>query len=107
MEIIITWEIALFIVIVYFATRYLYDAFMKMATGCRDPFNPLYSYRDYPVWKKGYNRGVSALSKEVNRIVADSSAENLRILQEMESELNKMSRAIDQYEDTLAKKPTI
>ncbi|MEN5057147.1 hypothetical protein [Sphingobacterium kitahiroshimense] len=103
MEIIISWEIALVIVMAYFVTKYLYDVFMKMATGCQDPFNPLFSYRDYPTWKKGYNRGVSTLSKAVNKIIADSCAENIRILQEMESDLNKISQAIDEYENKLTK----
>lgn len=103
MEIIISWETTLFIVIAYFVIRYLYDVFMKMATGCRDPFNPLFSYRDYPTWKKGYNRGVSTLSKTINKIIADSCAENIRILQEMESDLNKMSQTINQYENKLTK----
>ncbi len=107
MEIIITWQVALFAIIVYFITRYLYDVFMKMATGCRNPFNPLYTYRDYPIWAKAYNRGVDALSKAVNKVVADSKIETDRLLQEMDVEMKKILQIIDQYEAEQAKKPKL
>ncbi|MGJ1261101.1 hypothetical protein [Sphingobacterium spiritivorum] len=78
MEIIITWQTALFILAVYFATKYLYDTLLKIAAGCHDPFNPFYSYRDYPTWAKGYNRGRSEMLKAVMKIIAEVEAKQVR-----------------------------
>lgn len=59
---------------------------MKMATGCRDPFNPLYSYRDYPVWKRGYNRGRSEIIKAVKKIIDDLQVKSGQIVKNLESQ---------------------
>jgi len=80
MEIIITWQMALFILAVYFATRYLYDTLLKIVAGCHNPFNPMYCYRDYPTWAKGYNRGRSEMLKAVKKIIAEVTAEQVRIM---------------------------
>jgi len=93
MEISITWEVALFLIIAYFTTRYLYETFMKMATGCRDPFNPLYSYKDYPVWKKGYNRGRVELAKEMRKMIAKLQTKHERLVKYLESRENLSSSA--------------
>lgn len=48
-------------------------------TGCQDPFNPLYSYRDYPTWRKGYNRGRRDIIKTVRKMLADANKEILEM----------------------------
>lgn len=82
MQIIISWQMIVFIFAFYFITKYLYDSFRKLMAGCRDPFNPLYGYRDYPIWAKGYNRGRSDLLKSVKKIMADFQAGNKEIIKE-------------------------
>lgn len=72
---------ALFIIALYFAAKYVYDTLLKIAAGCHDPFNPLYCYRDYPTWAKGYNSGRSHVLKVVKKILAEFEAENARILE--------------------------
>jgi hypothetical protein len=76
---------ALFIIAVYFAAKYLYNTLLKMAAGCRDPFNPLYSYRDYPAWEKGYRRGRRDVLKVVDREIALVIAELDRIAEKYQS----------------------
>ena len=75
MHIIITWEIALLIIVAYFVTKYLFDTFLKLVAGCRDPFNPLYGYHDYPAWTKGYNRGRQQILKIVRNMLTEANAE--------------------------------
>lgn len=82
MQIIISGQMIIFIFAFYFITKYLYDSLKKLMAGCHDPFNPLYSYRDYPIWAKGYNRGRGDLLKSVRKIMADFQAGNKEILKE-------------------------
>lgn len=82
MQIIISWQMIVFIFAFYFITKYLYDSAKKLMAGCQNPFNPLYSYRDYPIWAKGYHRGRNDLFKSVKKIMADFQAGNKEILKE-------------------------
>lgn len=81
MEIIITWDVALFLIALYFATKYLYQTLFKIVTGCQDPFNPLYSYKDYPTWEKGYNKGRSDTLKYMNKTLEEIRSELEGIIQ--------------------------
>lgn len=67
MEIIIAWDVALFLVFLYFTIKYLNQTLFKIVTDCHAPFNPLYSYKDYPTWEKGYNKGRSDTLKDVKK----------------------------------------
>ena len=88
MHIIITWEVALLAIATYFVAKYLFDTFLKLVTRCRDPFNPLYSYHDYPAWNKGYNRGRQQVVKFVKKMLAESTAR-------LEEQAKKLERSMD------------
>ncbi|WP_185210764.1 hypothetical protein [Sphingobacterium mizutaii] len=108
MEIIITWDVALFLIVLYFATKYLYQTLFKIVTGCHDPFNPLYSYKDYPTWEKGYNTGRSDALKAVRKILEETRSELANIMKKyaVSSEDNN-SLPEDNPEAEPAKKPTL
>lgn len=89
MQIIITWHMIIFIFAFYFITKYLSASLKKLMTGCQDPFNPLYSYRDYPTWRQGYNRGRRDIIKKVSKMLADFQSTNNEILERYSNTADK------------------
>ncbi|MCI0915529.1 hypothetical protein, partial [Pseudomonas putida] len=89
---------ALFILAIYFATRYLYDTLLKIAAGCHNPFNPMYCYRDYPTWAKGYNRGRSEMLKAVKKIIAEFGTDGI--------ERGEQFLCVDRYFRSASKHPS-
>ncbi|MCT1531361.1 hypothetical protein M3B46_10165 [Sphingobacterium daejeonense] len=106
-EIIITWDVALFLVFLYFAIKYLYQNLFKIVTGCHDPFNPLYNYKDYPTWEKGYNKGRSDTLKDVNKTLAEIRCELEEIIQKYSDSSADNGEVQKNPEAEPAKKPTL
>lgn len=73
MYFIISWQEVLLFLALYFLLKYVNATALKFMAGCSNPFNPLYSYQDYPAWRKGYRRGWLDLDKRVKKIIADFS----------------------------------
>ncbi|WP_316819107.1 hypothetical protein [Pedobacter nyackensis] len=72
MQIIITWQIVLFFLAVYFSVRYIYFAFYMWNAGYPDPFNPFSGLDSNQYWNSGYYNGrkdaISELKEVSNRL---------------------------------------
>jgi hypothetical protein len=82
------------LVALYFLFRYLHQTFLKFAVGCEKPFDPFYSYRDYPTWDKAYAKGHNDAVKQMKEVaeglkeVASNLSQDARRLQKAQENNN-------------------